>query len=240
MTVKKTNKQVPAVSTETVGDVVDQTQERQIAESMEVAVSSMEDPGKAPEDSSENIIPSLMEIVVCAFEGTEERVQRIWERNFPGDFKLLSVPTEVSIKDIVAECIADETVADVFSLIPANTFPCSEIYREELFLPVVYVYGHGKMRYDHRLPKCFDKSAVVDLLADDSIDDETFCKICAGRYSRPVKAGYSFGNFVMPVLRSTPCLNKVAEGILQYKYLACSPEGFDAIVPLLDTTILKS
>ena len=107
MTVKKTNKQVPAVSTETVGDVVDQTQERQIAESMEVAVSSMEDPEKAPEDSSGNIIPSLVEIVVCAFEGTEERVQRIWERNFPGDFKLLSVPTEVSIKDIVAECIAD-------------------------------------------------------------------------------------------------------------------------------------
>lgn len=239
MTSKK-NKQVPAVSTETVGNIVGQVQEGEVSASMDVAASNGEESEKKTENSTENIIPSLVEIVVCAFEGTEERMQRIWEKNFPGDFKLLSVPTEVSIKDIVAECIADETVADVFSLVPANTFPCSEIYREELFLPIVYIYGHGKVRYDHRLPKCFDKSTVVELLADDSIDDETFCKICSERYSRPVKVGYSFGNFIMPVLRSTPCLNKVAEGILQYKYLACSPEGFDAIGPLLDTTILKS
>ena len=105
MTSKK-NKQVPAVSTETVGNIVGQVQEGEVSASMDVAASNGEESEKKPENSTENIIPSLVEIVVCAFEGTEERMQRIWEKNFPGDFKLLSVPTEVSIKDIVAECFS--------------------------------------------------------------------------------------------------------------------------------------
>ena len=141
-------------------------------------------------------ITSLCPVVVCAFAGTEEKMQAIWDRHYRGDFKVITVAPDVSIKDIVAEIIADETVADTFALVPANTFPCSEIRYEELLMPVVYLYKTGKAVYNHSLPKAIDKAVAVELMADDSLDDETFCRRLSEASTRPVKVGFSFGNFV--------------------------------------------
>lgn len=237
----KSRKQVSAVADATAENIVEKTAAAEVANEVPAAAAVAEAPAETAADAAASReITSLCPVVVCAFAGTEEKMQAIWERHYRGDFKVITVAPDASIKDIVAEGIADETVDDIFALVPANTFPCSEIRYEELFLPVVYLYKTGKAVYNHSLPKAIDKAVAVELLADDSLDDETFCRRLSEASTRPVKVGFSFGNFVMPVVRATPCENKVIEGLLCYKYLACSPEGFNAIQPLVDTTILKS
>lgn len=235
----KSRKQVSAVASATAENIVGKKATKIAPEEKEASIAAAEAPAETVAAATREIT-SLCPVVVCAFTGTEAKMQAIWERLYRGDFKVVTVDPDASIKDTVAELVADETVADTFALVPANTFPCSEIRYEELLLPVVYLYKTGKTVYNHSLPKAIDKAVAVELLADDTIDDETFCRRLSEASTRPVKVGFSFGNFVMPVVRATPCENKVIEGLLCYKYLACSPEGFNAVQPLVDTTIMKS
>lgn len=152
----------------------------------------------------------------------------------------MSVSENYSVREAIEECLANAAIAEQFVFIPANAFPCAPIKFAELCVPVVYVNKAGQEQYDHRLPILFDKANLVEYLAASDDEGETFIRGYMQRYAtRPVHVGFSFGNYVMPVLRGSPCENVVLEGLLRRKFITASSTGFAAISGLITKMLLK-
>ena len=77
-------------------------------------------------------------VVVLTFEGSEDRMKALWEKNFQGVFKTVSVKPGYSILDVLAGILADNTIEKEFVLVQANTFPVAETTIDFLKLPFVY------------------------------------------------------------------------------------------------------
>lgn len=200
-----------------------------------VATSSISDPEEIAYD-----VQPLNQIVVCAFSGTEALMESIWTKFCSVRPLILSVLPDTDIRTILELCIADSRIDDSFVLVPANTFPCSAVEPEELYLPVVYVDRQNKEHYAHRLPMAFSKDDLAEYLPCTEDEGESLVKGYVSKYrTRPVRVGYTFGNFVTPVLRANPCENIVLEGFLRRKFIAASPEGFSAIETMIRDHLLK-
>ena len=182
-----------------------------------------------------------VQLVVCAYSGTEDLLRQIWQKHCPAtEILIMSVAEDYSVREAIEECLATATVAEQFVFVPANAFPCAPIKFTELCVPVVYVNKAGQEQYDHRLPILFDKANLVEYLATSDDEGEAFIRGYMPRYAtRPVQVGFSFGNYVMPVLRGNPCENVVLEGLLRRKFITASPTGFAAISGLVTQTLLK-
>ena len=166
-----------------------------------VATSSISDPEEIAYD-----VQPLNQIVVCAFSGTEALMESIWEKFCSVRPLILPVHADMDIRTILELCIADSRINDSFVLVPANTFPCSAIEPEELYLPVVYVDRQNKEHYAHRLPMAFSKDNLAEYLPSTEDEGESLVKGYVSKYrTRPVRVGFSFGNFVTPVLRQKYC-----------------------------------
>lgn len=182
-------------------------------------------------------------LVICAYRGTEDKMQVLWRKALPASFafKIVSVDETQSRKDVLSAIMEDPGIADSFVCVPANTFPTSPLQPEELRLPVVYVDKKGRRQYDHRLPQSFDKHSLAELMSVTFQNDEAFFRAAAAHInSRPVEVGHSFGNFVTMVLRGTPCEHEVIAGMLPSsgrKYIAASHSGWRAIEHLVDECI---
>ena len=180
-------------------------------------------------------------LVVCAYSGTEDLLRQIWQKHCPAtEILVMPVAENYSVREAIEECLATAAVAEQFVFVPANAFPCAPVNFAELCVPVVYVNKAGHEQYDHRLPILFDKTNLVEYLAASNDEGETFIRSYMQRYAtRPVQVGFSFGNYVMPVLRGNPCENVVLEGLLRRKFITASPTGFAAISGLVTQTLLK-
>lgn len=180
------------------------------------------------------------DVVVCAYPGTETLMTRLWDRFHEGRH-LVVTDTGAQLPEILAECLADNRIADQFTILPANIIPCTEITDELLKGNYVYVTRNGERQAASRVPMTFDKERlVVWLAADDSETDtaEAFLK----RYNAGkllMEVSFSFGNFITPVLRANPCENVVIEAFLRKFFVAASPEGFAAIAALAEKFLLK-
>lgn len=203
-----------------------------------------------PEEGAATVIAApetQVNLVICAYPGTEEKMRFLWRRALPADFgfKVVTVDeTSECARDILTIILDDREVADAFALVPANTFPTSPVLPEELRMPVVYVDKKGRRQFAHRLPKFFDKTSLAELFSSPAypdLDAEAFCKVAAEQIpSRPVAVGHSFGNFVTMVLRGSPCEHEVIAGMLPTsgrKYIAASLPGWNAIEHLIDEYI---
>lgn len=180
------------------------------------------------------------DVVVCAYPGTEALMTRLWDR-YHGGRHLILTDTGASLPEVLAECLADNRIADRFTFIPPNVIPCTEISDEILKGNYVYVTRSGERQAASRVPMTFDKERLVVWLAsDDSATDtdEAFLKrYDAGK--RLMEVSFSFGNFITPVLRANPCENVVIEAFLRKFFVAASPEGFAAIAALAERCLLK-
>lgn len=180
------------------------------------------------------------DVVVYAYPGTEALMTRLWDRYHEGRH-LVVTDTGAPLQETLAECLADNRIADRFTFIPPNVIPCTEISDELLKGDYVYVKRDGERQAVSRVPMTFDKERlVVWLAADDSATDtaEEFLK----RYNagkRLMEVSFSFGNFITPVLRANPCENVVIEAFLRKFFVAASPEGFAAIAALAEKCLLK-
>ena len=86
----------------------------------------------------------------------------------------------------------------------------------------------------------FSKGDLAEYLPCTEDEGESLVKGYVSKYrTRPVRVGYTFGNFVTPVLRANPCENIVLEGFLRRKFIAASPEGFSAIETMIRDHLLK-
>lgn len=183
------------------------------------------------------------DVIVMAFDGDAGTMGRLWSRYFQGEFSLRVTSPEVSLQAILADIVADDGVADTFTLLPPDIFPCGPTRPEDLKAPYVYVNGKGARQYANPVPMTFEKSNLVELLATDpggEMDDDTFLKEYVSRYrGRPVEVGFTFGNFVTPVLRGNPCEHVVLEAFVRKKFVSASHQGFRAIGPLIEGLLLR-
>lgn len=180
------------------------------------------------------------DVVVCAYPGTEALMTRLWDRYHEGRH-LVMTDTGAPLQETLAECLADNRIADRFTLLPANVIPCTEVTDELLKGNYVYVTRSGERQSVSRVPMTFDKERlVVWLAADDSetgTAEEFLKRYNAGR--RLMEVSFSFGNFITPVLRANPCENVVIEAFLRKFFVAASQEGFTAIAGLAEKCLLK-
>ncbi len=184
---------------------------------------------------------SAVAVVICAYEGTEDLMKRLWDRFHKGGHKVIAVKAEASTRDALVECLSDEGIADEFVLLPANVIPCTEIPDELLKGRFVYVTRGGERQHDSRVPLSVSKSGLVECLAaEDSltVTPEVFIKRLNGD-RRLNEVSFSFGNFITPVLRGNPCENVVIEAFIRKFFVSASPEGFNAIAGLLEKYLLK-
>lgn len=190
-------------------------------------------------NGSKNEDEKLIHLVICADSSSADIVKAVWDKHCNID-NVVVISPELSIRELLEDCIADNKIAQKFVLIPANTIPCSQISFEELQMPVVYIGKDNKEQFNHHLPMYFDKVKLVEYLTDTEDNGEAFVKGYVDRYcSRPMQVGFRFGNYVTPVMRGNPCENIVIEGLLKRKFITASEEGFAAIKNLINHTLLK-
>lgn len=186
--------------------------------------------------ASENIksVVEQVPVVVCVYESHRDLLQRLWQNKYQGEVKFVTVKPGYELKPLLADIIADESVADRFVLFNADTVPCSTVIKEELFCPVVYVTATGEEKYDENLPLIAEKSKLVELLAEEKNTNTDIVKALLKAGTRPNYVGFSFGNYVTPVRRGNPCEHLVIEALIRKKFIIASLDGFDAIKHLLE------
>ena len=182
---------------------------------------------------------TVVSVVILAYEGTEELMQKIWDKMLPGVVKKVMPTTpETSLIQVLPRLLADNEVADKFILVPAGCIPCAPVSFEELCAPLVYVDGQGRRHYD-RLPSAFDKHELVTRFLDDNYDpDNELESVLKPKLGRAIEGSYKEGNLLTPVLRGNPCEHIVMEALVRKKYLICSAAGLTAVTQLLQKTLL--
>ena len=66
-------------------------------------------------------------LVVCAYEGTDGQLSKVWEKMTGVKPVVITVEPDADIRDILAGIIADNNISDDFILVPANCVPCAKI-----------------------------------------------------------------------------------------------------------------
>lgn len=179
-------------------------------------------------------------LVVCAYEGTDNQMLKVWEKMTGRKPVILTVKADTDIRDILADVIADNSVSDDFILVPANCVPCAPVSMEELTTPLVFIDTLGNRVYGERLPKPFSKGRLVEALPDRERSSEEFLKDYFKKYlNRPIEAGFRFGNIVTPVYRANPCEHIVVEAFVRKKFVFATPQGYAAISHLIDQYLLN-
>ena len=183
---------------------------------------------------------ALRKLVICAYHGTEDRMEKVWRKMTGISSLIIAVDQEQPLLDIIADVIASPEVDGDFILVPANCVPCSPISLDELAGPFVFVDVSGRRHYSDRLPLPLNKDLLVDeLVAQDEVDSEAFmATYFRNHLHRPIEGGFRFGNLVTPVYRANPCENLVIEAFVRKKFVTASPEGFEAIAVLVDQYLL--
>lgn len=198
-------------------------------------VPTVQEPGKMPEEEKYGM-------AVYSWPGFEDDISRLWDKMCPEHprMKILTSTEERPEKDLIAECIADNSISDDFLLLPPMSVPCAGMGVDELYLPVCFVDIRGEEHYSHRLPVRINKMLAAEVLArmTERSDEETMKEIYSDSRFRAVKVSFKSGNFVTPVLRGTPCRNVVMEALVLKKYIVANAVGMDAIKELLHNTII--
>ncbi len=175
------------------------------------------------------------QLIVCAYEGTEQTMQRIWDSMCETPSLVFGIDENTSYKDVIASCIADQDIADKFIFVPANVIPCSPILLEEMFTPQVLLDSKRGISYD--LPMRIDKDLIIELVSDVNSSDREMFEAYLRTLNRAVFASHYFGNTVAVVLRSNPDLEVLKEAMKTRKFIRTSAVGFKASSHLLKELI---
>ena len=191
-------------------------------------------------------------VVVMCHKGTLDLMRRIWEERLQNT-ELIFIEndsdSEMSLLEQIGRALADPRITPGFVLAPANLIPCSEITLDDLMIPVVYVNRNGQKAYNATVPMYFETAKVLALIEaigdvkpknaeEVAAIDENFADAYAKMHrTRAIEVGMSFGNFVSPVTRGTPCGNKVIEALMRKKFVSANSVGFSAITQELEMTL---
>lgn len=212
----------------------------------------------AAADPSQDIQPIEMPegsycpaVVVMCHPGTLELMTRVWTERLPNT-ELIFIELESENETLLEQlgrALSHQDITHGFVLAPANLIPCSEITLDDLLIPVVYVTKDGNKRFDATVPMPFtveDAQALIQEIVtkEDPTPDELaelseqFAATYAARHrTRALEVGLSFGNYISPVTRGTPCGNKVVEALMRKKFLSANKVGFEAITSEIIMTL---
>lgn len=192
-------------------------------------------------EAEEEAAADPIRLIVLAYPGTESLMSRVWAKNIDIPFRIIPYEEGDSLISILEGVIAMNDVDRVFAVAPANLVPCAPISWDELQLPRVDVLQQDNILYWGRVPVCFDKELLVDNLPEeDELDDESFVRAYVKSFysGRPEQVSHSFGNFLVKVLRGTPCESVVIEGLLHKRYLYANAVGWAAVADLIEKALL--
>ena len=190
-------------------------------------------------------------VVVMCHPGTLDLMKRIWEERLQ-DTQLIFIELdsdEESLLDQLGRALAHSETTPRFVLAPANLIPCSEITLDDLMTPVVYVTKGGQRKFDSVIPMPFDtekaQQLIETMVTEEEYSDaaflilnENFARTYAEKHrTRALEVGMSFGNYISPVTRGTPCGNKVIEAMMRKKFLSANRVGFNAITSEIIMTL---
>ncbi len=219
----------PAQAQETAAPETEATQDQ-------AADSGSEDSDPDPEPEPER---KPLHLVVLAHPGTEDLVQRIWEKFYDMPVRIVPFQETDTLVSLLESVMAMEDVDRHFAVIPANLVPCAPVRWSELQVPRADDLGNGKLVFWGRVPVCFDKEVLVDFLPYYGTNsDEEFVKLYVTERARPELVSHSYGNFYTKVLRATPCESVVIEGLMRRRFIYANAIGWDAIKDLLIQALL--
>lgn len=188
-------------------------------------------------------------VVVMCHKGTLDLMRRIWEQRLK-NVEIIFIENdsdqEMTLMDQIGRALSDPCITPGFILAPANLIPCSEITLDDLMIPVVYVTKGGLRTYNATVPMYFEVEkvlALIEAMGDPKpsellIYDEDFAKAYVSmNRTRAIEVGMSFGNFISPVTRGTPCGNKVIEALMRKKFISTNSVGFSAITSELEMSL---
>ena len=170
-------------------------------------------------------------------------MRALWEKNYSGAFKILSVPDNYNLLHPLAAILADTEINDEFVLVQANLIPLTRMTLETLGIPALYVSVNGVAQYSSRVPVLLSKDKLADALAslseESDFDAERVIKASTIDTGRPNEVSHNYGNYIIQVLSGNPCRHKVIEGLLRRRFMGTTHVGWTAIEDLLQE-FLKS
>lgn len=182
-------------------------------------------------------------VAVLAYQGTEPLLRALWEKNYSGAFKILSVPDNYNLLHPLAAILADTEINDEFVLVQANLIPLTRMTFATLGIPALYVSVNGVAQYSSRVPVLLSKDKLADALAslseESDFDAERVIKASTIDTGRPNEVSHNYGNYIIQVLSGNPCRHKVIEGLLRRRFMGTTHVGWTAIEDLLQE-FLKS
>ena len=176
---------------------------------------------------------TTVHVVVLSYAGTEPLLRALWEKNFSGAFKIVTVPEKYSLLDVLAGILADPDIAEDFVLAQANVVPLVQMSLETLRIPAVYVSAEGIPQYSSHVPTRLSKERLADALSklakESDFNAEKVIKESTIQDVRPIEVSHSFGNYIIRVFSGTPCHHKVIEGLLRRRFIGTTLVGWQAI-----------
>lgn len=184
--------------------------------------------------ASENAVAERT-VVVLAFDGTEEQMLKIWERNC-GEKIIVKSFNGQSLKELLEDIIADNEISNEFALIPANLIPVMRTRYSVLAGPYVDCYGK-QFSWWGRVPVLFTKETLAVFLPEnDQLPEDDFVKkyIKDVRTERALIVSHEFGNFYTKVLRANPCENVIIEAFINKRFIYANKQGWQPVVALYE------
>lgn len=176
-------------------------------------------------------------VVVLAYNGTEPLLRALWEKSYTGAFKIMSVPDNYGLLEVLTSILVDTEVAEEFVLVQANTFPLVKMNFTELSIPAVYVTQNGNEQYNSRVPTLLSKERLAEALSalerESDFNPERTMKACAILPDRPLAVSHTFGNYIFQVITGSPCEHRVIEGLIRRRFMGTTVAGWNAIRRLL-------
>ena len=202
------------------------------------------------DEYAEELAKTKTVVVVGVYPGANNIVEKIF-KNLPEDVVAVfaeSTDTELgNLLQLVTEALADEAIPEEFIVVPCGCVPCGGVDLDAMRLTTVYIDKNGKKKYDNGLPMVIRKAAAMEVIEklDQLYDEytpparlsEAFAEMYVKEHRpRPTVVSFLHGNYVTPVNRANPCEHVVIEALVQKKFITSNPEGFKAIIPVLEQT----
>lgn len=185
-----------------------------------------------------DVLPDSGSVVVLALAGTEEKMQLVWERMYPGHVKVITDPG--SLHAALLEAMAAEDVTRRFVLVPANLIPTHPVEFEMLSLPFMEERSDRTRSRWGCVPMAFEKDKLVDFLStmDEKADDKAIADAYASLSdSLPLAVGHGFGNFIAKVMRGNPCEHLLIEALLTRHFIYSNKAGWPSVERLVDKSL---
>lgn len=165
---------------------------------------------------------------------------KVWRQKAPGEVIVAVEVGDGPFSETIDRLMTDETIPDVFALVPANCFPT---HRIDLYDVMAYrvrrkrtasVPDKWVVTPCTGLPFLFKASVALPVIEQlgDAYSEEEFLEAynaIAHPGKLPEEIGMTFGNTVSYAVQPPKCKAVVAEALVRKRFICATGEGYAAI-----------